>query len=462
MSKLVVVSNRLPPMPEKKSSRSQEVGGLVSALLSALDMTGGGVWFGWSGKTSPASKNAGIVSWKVGPNRVVGFNLTKKEVDAYYNGFCNRALWPLLHSFQGRVRATHAENESYNQVNRRFAELLSPFLDPDDAVWVNDYHLILMGHELRHMEHKGPIGYFLHVPFPSYDIWQLLPEPERFLFSMMDYDLVGFHTRTYRDNYVYTAQRLLDAKWNGSILEACGQKQKVGIFPIGIDPEKFSTAAEKESTAKRRTGLKSTGIRRIILGVDRLDYTKGIPQRIQAFEILLRDFPQYQREVSLVQICAPSRARVPEYVEQQKIVESLVGHVNGKFAEHDWVPIRYLYRSYPQDRLSVFYRESDVGLITPLRDGMNLVAKEFLAAQDPDDPGVLVLSRFTGAAEELTEAVLVNPYVIENVAAGIHRALSMPREERVARHKILIKAVKKNTAERWFQTFLKELNARAR
>ncbi len=461
MSKLVVVSNRLPLMPEKKktASRSELVGGLVSALLSALDVSGGGIWFGWSGKTGKTPESAPSESWKLNRNRIVGFHLTKQEVDAYYNGFCNRALWPLLHSFQGRVRISRAENESYAKVNTRFAELLLPFLDPDDSVWVNDYHLFHMGRELRRMGYAGLIGFFLHVPFPSYDIWQILPNPKKFLAGIFDYDLVGFHTRTYRDNYVYTCQRLCGASWDGATLKVEGRKQRVGVFPIGVDPRMFA----RPDGQKRRPGsLRDTGIRRIILGVDRLDYTKGIPHRIQAFEALLKNYPQYRGQVSLVQICAPSRTRVPEYIEQQQMVESLVGHVNGAYAEHNWVPIRYLYRTYPHERLRVFYRESDVGLVTPLRDGLNLVAKEFIAAQDPEDPGVLVLSRFAGAAEELTDAVLVNPYLLEDAAEGIHTALSMTREERVARHKNLFEIVSRRSVDWWFKTFLENLAAARR
>ncbi|MFH1764890.1 MAG: trehalose-6-phosphate synthase [Gemmatimonadota bacterium] len=457
MSKLVVVSNRLPPMPEKGSrSRSQEVGGLASALISALDVSGGGIWFGWSGKTSQRGEGP-PVSWESGKNRIVGIDLSDREVDAYYNGFCNRSLWPLLHSFQGRVRISRAEDRIYSQVNARFARHLLRYLEPGDMVWVHDYHLFLLGQELRRAGHTGRIGYFLHVPFPSYDIWQILPEPTRFLRAMLDYDLVGFHTRTYRDNYAYAAQRILHASWDGTFLRAGEQSQRVGIFPIGVDPDRFAGFAAAGSSGRQR-GLREPGDdRRLILGVDRLDYTKGIPQRIQSFEALLRSYPHYRGRVWMAQICAPSRTRVPEYIEQKRVVESLVGRINGEFSEHDRVPIRYLYRSYPQERLGIFYRGAHVCLVTPLRDGMNLVAKEYIACQDPDDPGVLVLSRFAGAAEEMAEAVLVNPYLPEDVADGIHRALSMPRRERVERHRKLLEQVRLHTSDWWFKSFLRDL-----
>jgi len=458
MGKLVVVSNRLPPLPEKKGAqtRSQEVGGLVSALLSALDQGGGGVWFGWSGKSGPV-QDTPSVSWEHGNNRIVGIDLTEREIDAFYNGFCNRALWPLLHSFQARIRITRAENRIYGQVNARFARVLSTLLDPDDTVWVNDYHLMLLGRELRRLGHRGRIGFFLHVPFPSFYTWQILPYPRDFLNAMMEYDLIGFHTQTYRDNYVYTSQRGCGTSWDGTTLTDVGKRQRACIFPIGVDVERFQKAA---SRVRRGRGLiEMPGQRKVIIGVDRLDYTKGIPQRIQAFETLLRSYAHYRGKVSLYQICAPSRTRVPEYMEQKRAVDALVGRINGEYAEYDWEPVRYLYRSYPQSRLSGFYRDADACLVTPLRDGMNLIAKEFLACQDPEDPGVLVLSRFAGAAEELRDAILVNPYLSEDVAEGIDHALSMSREERVERHGRLMEIIRRHSVEWWFTTFLKELAA---
>ncbi|MAE06056.1 MAG: trehalose-6-phosphate synthase [Nitrospinae bacterium] len=459
MSKLVVVSNRLPSLPEKDSprSRKENVGGLVSALISALELSGGGVWFGWSGKSSPGEKKKNA-SWSFGSTQIVGFDLTRREINSYYNGFCNRALWPLLHGFQSEVQLHRQENLAYNLVNARFAQELLPYLEKNDSVWVNDYHLFLLGRELRRLGHEGPIGFFLHIPFPSYVTWQILPEPEEVLDGMMDFDLVGLHTRTYRDNYVYTSQRLIDSSWDGKYLRASGRRQRVHMIPIGVDPERFGPGDAKTPAGRRRRGLQEeAGNAQIILGVDRLDYTKGIPQRILSFEALLQHHPEYRSKVCMFQICAPSRSEVPEYINQKKSVESIVGRINGEFAEHDWVPIRYFYRSYPHDRLSVFYREAHACLVTPLRDGMNLVAKEYIAAQDPEDPGVLVLSKFTGAAEDLTEAVIVNPYLPEDVADGIARALSMPLQERVERHEILLEKVVRHSAEWWFKTFLKEL-----
>ena len=463
MSKLVIVSNRLPPPPEGSArSRTQEVGGLASALLSALDTAGGGLWLGWSGRTSQ-SAHAPPASWEYRNNRIIGFDLTEHEVESYYNGFCNRALWPLLHSFQGRIRLTRAEERAYAQVNARLAQAFAPHIGRDDTLWVHDYHFFLLGRELRKLGHTGKIGFFLHVPFPPHSTWQILPSPEEFLDAMLDYDLVGFHTPTYRDNYLYAAQHLIGASWDGEFLAARGRRQRAGAFPIGIDPARFKHGGSASSFVDRLLGrwrgrAERDG-RRLIIGVDRLDYTKGIPERILSFDALLRSHPRWRGRVTLFQICAPSRSRVPEYIEQKRALETLVGRVNGEFAEHDWLPIRYVYRSYPQEQISHFYREARVGLVTPLRDGMNLVAKEFIAAQDPADPGVLVLSRFAGASEELRDAILVNPYHPEDVADGIHEGLTMPLAERVERHQKLAACVERRTAEWWFKAFLEGLAA---
>ncbi|MBI3128039.1 MAG: trehalose-6-phosphate synthase [Candidatus Tectomicrobia bacterium] len=457
MSKLAIVSNRLPPRPDQAGARAQEVGGLVPALLSALEMSGGGLWLGWSGRAAP--EHGAPLTWEMNGSRVVGIDLNEREVDLYYNGFCNRAVWPLMHSFQGRVRLSRQEERAYAQVNARFARRLAEYLSGGETVWVHDYHLFLLGRELRRLGHQGRIGFFLHTPFPAHDTWQILPQPEEFLEAMLDYDLAGFHTRTYRDNYVYAAERLIGASWDGSCLSASGRRQRVGIFPIGVDPARFrGPSREMGGGGRRHRSLwEEAGGCQVILGVDRLDYTKGIPNRILAFESLLRSHPQWRGKASLYQICAPSRTRVTEYMEQKRTVDALVGRVNGEYAEHNWVPVRYLYRSYPQARLAQFYREAHVCLVTPLRDGMNLVAKEFVAAQDPEKPGALVLSRFTGASEELRDAILVNPYHPEDVADGIQRALTMSLEERIARHRKLAACVERHSSRWWFESFLAEL-----
>jgi trehalose 6-phosphate synthase len=288
-------------------------------------------------------------------------------------------------------------------------------------------------------------------------MWQLLPDPADYTSALGEYDVVGFHTRQSLHNYVHCCKQLLGAEWNGRELLSGYRHQIAGTYPIGIEPGDFLPPhADRASAAEGELKRVVRG-RRILLGVDRLDYTKGIPERILAFEELVRRYPEWRKKVSFVQIASPSRVDVAQYAQQKRRIEELVGRVNGELAEHDWVPLRYLYRSYSRDRLGRFYRETDVGLVTPLRDGMNLVAMEFVAAQRPDSPGVLVLSRCAGAAEELPEAVIVNPYHPADVAAGAARALAMPLEERRERHATLLARVLANNASEWARSFVTDL-----
>ncbi len=451
--RLVLLSNRLPNILQASSPeeiKNMPVGGLVSALVQALERIGGGVWGGWSGKSVKASITTRYRKHKIGNIELIPIDLTESEVSSYYNGFCNRTIWPLCHLFQGRVKITANEEQVYRRVNGGFATIMRKFLEKKDIVWIHDYHLIRAGRDLRDLDWTGPMGFFLHIPFPPLEIWSILPNAKGYLSDLMAYDLVGFHTEIYRDNYVYTQQRRNGASWDGKILTVGGESQRVEVFPIGTDPDKFRPTSPRKK-------IKVDGAGDIVIGVDRLDYTKGVPERIRAFETLFHLYPKLKGKVSLMQICSPSRTRVPEYLEQKRAVDALVGRINGELGSHDWTPIRYLYRSYRQEELAIFYRDARVGLVTPLRDGMNLVAKEFVASQDPDDPGVLVLSRFTGAAEELTDAILVNPYEIEDVAHGIARALSMPLAERKKRYESLYEKVCRHTAQSWANDFLSSL-----
>lgn len=460
-ARLVVVSNRLPSFSGNASAgtgRGKASGGLATAVGAALTHAGGGIWLGWSGKTRKASGSKKVYRLAADPINVFGLDLSDREIQAYYNGFCNHTLWPLFHSFQGRVELSDYELEVYREVNTYFATSLRELLTEGDSVWIHDYHLIHVGAELRRLGWKGPIGFFLHIPFPSLDLLGILPDYQGFLEALSQYDLIGFHTRSYRDNYVYSSRRVLEADWDGDRLMFGDHCQHVGIYPAGIDPEVFAPPAPEDEPRARKGAVKAgIGERRVILGVDRLDYTKGIPARVMAFERLMKMQPALKGKVSLLQICSPSRTRVKEYIEQKKAMDALVGRVNAELGEHDWEPIRYLYKSYPQSALADFYREADVGLVTPLRDGLNLVAKEFVAAQRPEDPGVLLLSRFAGAGDELTEALMVNPYLPEDCARGIAEALEMPLEERIERHQSMLKKVQYQTATRWSQSFLDDL-----
>jgi trehalose 6-phosphate synthase len=462
VSRLVVVSNRLPVFRPAADGDTVEIpaGGLASAVFTALRDVPGSLWLGWNGRIEPAERAGRVTRSRVGGVTLAGLALTPREQADYYQGYCNGALWPLFHCFQGRMRIDLRQEACYRAVQARFAAALRPMLGPGDLVWVQDYHFLLLGRELRRLGWTGRTGFFLHIPFPPWDVWQLLPDPRDVLAALGEYDLVGFQTRGSLDNYRYCVRRLLgggagEGPRNG------GRRHETGVYPVGIDPDEFRPP-EDDDPRRRRRGTLARVVRgrRLILGVDRLDYTKGIPERILAYEALLERHPEWRKKVSFVQIASPSRASAAQYVEQKRLLDYMVGRVNGELAEHDWVPIRYLYRSYSRAMLARFYREAAVGLVTPLRDGMNLVAKEFVAAQSPTSPGVLVLSRSAGAADEMEEAVIVNPFVAADVADGVARALAMPLEERLHRHRALLARVRQNSVHVWSRRFLADLARR--
>ncbi|MFQ5606513.1 MAG: trehalose-phosphatase [Candidatus Zixiibacteriota bacterium] len=461
-SRLIVVSNRLPGLgAAQKSGRQRPIGGLATALEAALsENEAGGLWMGWSGKITETRRKHELREFESESMRLLGLDLTKREYEAYYNGFSNNTIWPLFHSFPTLAKMSGWQLEVYRSVNELFAHSLDSALEKNDLVWVHDYHLMPLGAELRRVGWEGRLGFFLHIPFPSLDTLAVLPEFEEFLGALHQYDIIGFQTQTYLDNYVYACRRILGAQWDGYVLHAGKRYQRAGVYPVGIDVDRFlpPSAGESKAPAKSVFGGSLEG-RSIILGVDRLDYTKGMPQRTLAFEALLRHKPELRGKVSFVQISSPSRTEVEEYMEQKRLMDSLVGRINGEFGEHDWEPIRYLYRTYDQNRLSKFYRQARVGLVTPLRDGMNLVAKEYVASQNPDDPGMLTLSRFAGAADELSEAVIVNPYLPEDTARGIATALEMPLEERRRRHQAMMTVIKSQTVQKWAKDFIFDLQS---
>jgi len=462
MKRLVVVSNRLPAVPAGGGPLQAAAGGLASAVLAALQQVPASLWFGWNGRLLPARRARRVSRLRLGNVTLAGMALTPREHADYYLGFCNSTIWPLFHCFQGRVQVDRRQEESYRQVQERFAALLLPHLRPGDMVWVHDYHLMPLGRALRRLGWPGRIGFFLHIPFPPYELWQLLPDPAGFLEALLDYDLVGFQTEGSLDNYRYGCRRFLGAESTGRTIRAGGRVQSVGVYPVGIDPAEFRPQGGRAERPVRGDLTRVVRGRRLILGVDRLDFTKGIPERIMAYEDFLRRYPEWRKKVSLVQIASPSRETAPLYVQQKRVLDHIIGRVNGEMAEHDWVPIRYLYRSYPRATLCRFYRDAAVGLVTPLRDGMNLVAKEFVAAQRPEDPGVLVLSRGAGACDDLPEAIIVNAVIPADVADGIARALAMPFEERVARHRALLARVRAGSVQVWSARFLEDLEGGAR
>lgn len=452
MSRLVVVSNRVA-MP-----REVRAGGLAIALDAAL-RDRGGIWFGWSGRvaedapTEPTIEHVDRVTFAT-------MDLSRRDHQEYYLGFANHSLWPLLHFRLGLVEYNRAHLQGYLRVNRLFAKHLAPLLRDDDTVWIHDYQLIPLARELRALGVDARIGFFLHTPLPPADLLMSLPGHRALFGALADCDLVGFHTPTYVRAFVDYCKRELGAKSTrrGRLRMPDGHAFRVGAFPIGIDTETEAQLAQRaENTAATRRLVASLEGRALVVGVDRLDYSKGLPERFQGFGRFLDTNPNRRARVSFLQIAPPSRSEVSEYRRLRAELERHAGAVNGRYAVPEWVPIRYVNRSFGPETLAGFYRVGRVGLVTPLRDGMNLVAKEFVACQNGADPGVLVLSRFAGAAEELKQAVIVNPYDADEIAAGIERALSMPLEERRARWQAMYAQLRRRNIGTWRDAFLRAL-----
>ncbi|MBT2187841.1 alpha,alpha-trehalose-phosphate synthase (UDP-forming) [Sphingobium nicotianae] len=455
MTRLIIVSNRVsPPTGDGKANQ----GGLAVALASALRATGG-IWFGWSGNETDEftgqiniSKTHGVTTATI--------DLEAQDVEEYYNGFANRTLWPLFHDRIDLAEFERGFAGGYERVNARFADTLMPLIAPDDLVWVHDYHLIPLGSELRQRGVRNRTGFFLHTPWPVMRLLLSLPSHRQLVEALFDYDLIGFQCQAWLDSfmeYVVSEFQGVDVDELGTI-RIGDRVTRVIACPIGIDTQDFmASAASEEAESARLEMLASLHDRCLIIGVDRLDYSKGLEQRFHGYERLLLDQPEFQEEVSLLQIAPPSRAEVVSYQDIRKQLDALSGHINGEFATVHWVPLRYVNRGYDRTSLAGMFRASRVGLVTPLRDGMNLVAKEYVAAQDPEDPGVLILSKFAGAAEQMTEALLVNPYSPEELSDALAQALRMPLEERRQRHRALLKSVEREDVHWWLRTFLDAL-----
>ncbi|HET7039275.1 MAG TPA: trehalose-6-phosphate synthase [Gemmatimonadales bacterium] len=460
--RLLAVSNRLPELRDPVSpdeERSRPVGGLVAALQPVLSGRGG-LWLGWSGKTIKGDAFGRVRKDPKTDPPLAWIDLPESAYERYYNGFCNRGLWPLFHMLPGRVRFEEGEWEAYVAVNDRLAEAATELVVPDCAVWVHDFHLLLLAAGLRRRGHRGPLGLFLHVPFPAVDLFRVIPWADQLLEGLLAFDLLAFQTPNDVRNFKQAADRMASATIMEEGVEVAGRVTCVRALPIGIVPEPFETTNGSEDVAETEELLRSLAGKKLVLGVDRLDYTKGIPERLEAFARLLALAPEWRGKVSFIQISVPSRAEVPDYQEQRHRIEAAVGRINGELGEANWTPVRYLYRSYRRDQLSRFYRAADVCLVTPLRDGMNLVAKEFVAAQQAaEQPGVLVLSRFAGAAAELRDAVLTNPFFPDGMARDLDRALRMPLDERRERHRRLLEVVHRTTAASWAESFLQALEA---
>lgn len=446
--RLVVVSNRVADFSAKF-----QTGGLAVALGDALKASKG-LWFGWSGDTRDDAVSVPPKVEQVSGLTVATIDLTDKEAEGYYFGYANRCLWPALHYRLDLAQSNEEQSEIYFRVNARFADALMPMIQPDDIIWINDYHLIPLAEALRSRGCKARLGFFLHTPFPSPEIFAAVPGQKRLGNALMVYDVVGFQTTWDRDNFRRYVTASLDGEpLQGDRVTAQGETTLASVFPVGIDVEHFQKLAEKEDALGPLLPDAGEDMKTII-GVDRLDYTKGLPERLRAFEVLLEQFPEHHGKVRLVQIAPPTREGLPVYQEIRENVERLVGRINGRFGDLSWQPVIYMHRGVAQHILVRLFRRSDVGLVTPLRDGMNLVAKEYIAAQASQDPGVLVLSRFAGAAEQLREALLINPHDIQETARALDRALTMPRQERWARHNRLWQRIETYDLFNWRDSFI--------
>ena len=451
MSRLIIVSNRTP-------AREPAAGGLAVALRKTLAEREG-FWFGWSGKLTPTPA-ADATFEDIDGLRVGKIDLTREDHHAYYAGFSNSILWPSFHLRLDLTRMETGWYEGYRRVNTQFATALLPHLRPDDVIWVHDYHLIPLANELHKLGARNRMGFYLHIPFPTPDALYAIPHHNELMHDLSHYNLVGLQAQ--RDAAAFSDfadNQSPSSLADGPLRVVDFSQTEIGVFPIGSDPAAFARLATSPAAVRmRRRMIKSLDTQRLILGVDRLDYSKGLPQRVEAYEKLLANNSGLRRMVHLLQVAPTSRETIKQYQDISDTLDAICGHVMGRFAEPDWTPLTYVKRAYGQASLAGLYRLARVGLVTPLRDGMNLVAHEYIAAQDPADPGVLVLSRFAGAAEIFPDALQVNPFDTDETAEALRLALEMGLEERQARWQALMAAARHYDIDNWAASFLARLN----
>lgn len=457
--RLIIVSNRVA-MPMKHGGAA---GGLAVGILAAL-REHGGMWFGWDGTLTANSEPGAPEVVKKGNIEYATISLNETDFERYYNGYSNRVLWPVCHYLLDFIQYESADFDGYRRVNAQFARKLAAMIKPDDIIWVHDYHLIPLAAELRDAGIGNPIGFFLHVPFPSYEAFRAVPGHEYLVRALCAYDVLGFQTPGDLAAFeTCIREPIVDAEFDDDhIIKMPGGTVIADAFPIGVDVDEI-VALSREAVDNKRVKkmVKSLRGRDLIIGVDRLDYSKGLTQRFLAYERVLEKYPNGQSSLTFMQIAPPTRTGVRTYDDIRSELEQVSGRINGRFAETDWVPIRYLNKGVARKPLMGMFRVASVGLVTPIRDGMNLVAKEYVAAQDPDDPGMLVLSSLAGAARELREAVIVNPHDRDDVADGIATAINMPRAERRDRYAAMISTLRKNDIDAWRTRFVGALQSKS-
>lgn len=441
MARLVMVSNRVIDF-----NAAQQAGGVGVAIYNTLERHSG-FWFGWDGQIDETdSEPLEPKSITVGGHTTVTEPLTPADYNDYYLGYSNSVLWPVFHNRLDLAQFEAGYYSRYIEVNARFARHLAALLRPDDIIWIHDYHLVPMAMELRKLGVENPIGFFLHIPVGPAQALLAIPENKEIARALGAYDLIGLQTQSDVRNLIdFLQQSVYGRLLPSGRIRVQDAELDIGCFPVGIDPKDFAFGAgEAEALAATDNGDVSR-----IIGIDRLDYTKGLPQKFKAYGKFLEEFPEYRKRIVLSQFAPPTRESVEAYADIKAELESLAGSINGLYGELDWVPINYIHRTIPRSELRDIYRTSRVCLVTPLMDGMNLVAKEYIASQDPADPGVLILSKFAGAAEQLSDAVLVNPYDLNDIVQGLKTALDMPLAERQARYGKLVKIVLKSDADAW-------------
>jgi trehalose 6-phosphate synthase/phosphatase len=461
MAKLLIVSNRLPITITKRENKiriQSSVGGLATGLDSFYKLHHS-IWIGWPGIASERiSRNKRSITRKLAAENCYPVFLNQHDIENYYYGFCNRTIWPLFHYFTQHSTYSKYAWESYKQINEFFAKIIVKFVEPDDRIWIHDYQLMLLPKFLRKKLPDAKIGFFLHIPFPSSDVFRLLPCRDEIVEGILGADLIGFHTYDYVHHFIESVHRLLGYEHTPGRITADNRIVKVDAFPMGIDYERLAHAVNGVEVQKEIKKIrKKVGERKIILSVDRLDYTKGIPERLEAFDYFLERYQKYREKVTLILVAVPSRTGVEQYALLKKRIDELISKINGKFGTLEWMPIWYLYRYLPFQNLVPLYSVADVALITPLRDGMNLIAKEFLAAKI-DSKGVLILSEMAGASKELGEAIIVNPNNKEEIADAIKNALELSEDEQIMRNETMQKRLMRYNVERWAIDFMDSLS----
>ncbi|MFM2482680.1 trehalose-6-phosphate synthase [Celerinatantimonas sp. YJH-8] len=454
MSRLIIVSNRVA-RPDALNKGSQ--GGLAVGVLAAM-ADSGGLWFGWNGRIEnrPVSE---IREESRGNINFVTIGLRQNEYNNFYRGYANSVLWPLFHQRPDLMTYRHHYRMGYLGVNRKYVDHLLPYLKPDDTIWIHDYQLIPMAKMLREAGVSSPIGFFLHTPFPPLDLLRALPDHKDVLTELLNYDLVGFHTLTDERGFHEAIRYSMKGDISPSGLIDCqGHQLQTGVYPIGIETDDIPDLVKTGKHSKEYQQLKlELGDRKLLIGVDRLDYSKGLFHRFKSYEQLLKNYSDFHRRVVYMQVAPTSRGDVKAYGQLAQQIDQAAGHVNGTYADFDWTPLRYLNRGFRRNTILALYNLAHIGFVTPLRDGMNLVAKEFVAAQDPDNPGVLILSKMAGASAELKSAIIVNPYDTEAVANHLATAIQMPLDERKDRWEQMMETLRRNDIQAWQRNFRRDL-----